>query len=92
MKNADLMFGDECSELIRKYKDGDSSHDEPLDGDEVDVLTEHIRNVINLHEGNITQEEYEDLEERASEIAQTRYCPNCKCGGCETLRFNKGDD
>ena len=36
---------------------------EPLDGDEVDVLIEHLRNRLNLINGNITQEEYDDLEE-----------------------------
>ena len=36
---------------------------EPLDGDEVDMLIEHLRNRLNLINGNITQEEYDDLEE-----------------------------
>ena len=36
---------------------------EPLDGDEVDVLIEHLRNRLNLINGNITQEEYACLEE-----------------------------
>ena len=35
---------------------------EPLDGDEVDVLIEHLRNHLNLLNGNITQTEYELLE------------------------------
>lgn len=37
---------------------------EPLDGDEVDRLTEHLRNRLNLINGNITKEEYDDLEEQ----------------------------
>lgn len=48
-------------EIIKEYKDGS---EEPLDGDEVDRLTEHLRNKINLFEGNITQEEYDELEEQ----------------------------
>lgn len=32
---------------------------EPLDGDEVDRLVEHLRNQLNLINGNITQEEYD---------------------------------
>lgn len=36
---------------------------EPLDGDEVDRLVEHLRNQLNLINGNITQEEYDKLEE-----------------------------
>jgi uncharacterized membrane protein len=46
--------------IIEKYKDGS---DEPLDGDEVDRLIEHLRNSINFIEGNITEEEYEKLED-----------------------------
>ena len=32
-------------------------------GDAVDDLTELLRNRINLHEGNVTPEEYEQQEE-----------------------------
>ena len=35
---------------------------EPLDGDEVDVLVEHLRNRLNLLNGNITQAEYDLME------------------------------
>jgi len=41
--------------IIKEFKDGDDS---PLDGDEVDVLCNFIKNNINLHEGNITFNEY----------------------------------
>jgi hypothetical protein len=41
--------------IINEYKDGDN---EPLDGDEVDRLCFIIKLKINLHEGNITEEEY----------------------------------
>lgn len=34
-----------------------------LTGDEVDVLVEHLRNRLNLLNGNITDEEYEILED-----------------------------
>jgi uncharacterized membrane protein len=44
--------------IIEEYKDGS---DEPLDGDEVDRLIDIIKAKINLHEGNITEEEYEEL-------------------------------
>jgi len=50
---------DEIREIIKEYKDGSN---EALDGDDVDNLVEHIRNRINLEEGNITQEEYDGLE------------------------------
>jgi len=43
--------------IINKYKDGS---EEPLDGDEVESLTEHIKRKINYHEGNITESEYYD--------------------------------
>ena len=44
--------------LIEEYKDGNN---EPLDGDEVDRLCEIIKAEINLNEGNITQEEYDNI-------------------------------
>lgn len=37
---------------------------EPLDGDEVDILIEHLRNRLNLLNGNITQTEYDHMENR----------------------------
>ena len=46
-------------EIIKEYKDGS---EEPLDGDEVDRLIEHLRNKINLFEGNITPQEYDKLK------------------------------
>lgn len=44
--------------IILEYKDGDT---QPLDGDEVFDLCHIIKAKINLHEGNITEEEYEQL-------------------------------
>ena len=43
--------------LIDEYRDGV----EPLDGDEVDRLCEIIKDKINLHEGNITEQEYNNI-------------------------------
>lgn len=43
--------------IIEEYRDGT----EPLDGDEVERLIDVIRAKINLHEGNITEEEYEEI-------------------------------
>jgi len=54
-----LDFKDNIENIIEIYTDGSG---EALDGDEVDVLIEHLRNRINLHQGNITDEEFEDLE------------------------------
>ena len=48
---------DQLLPLINEYKSGS---DEPLDGDEVDSLCEIIKAMINLHEGNITEEEYNE--------------------------------
>ena len=55
----ELQFQEELNQIIKKYKEGS---EEPLDGDEVDKLTEHIRNQLNLIEGNITEKEYMELE------------------------------
>ena len=43
-------------EIIEEYKEGDNT---PLDGDEVYRLTQIIKAKINLQEGNILEEEYE---------------------------------
>ena len=53
-------FENAIADIILEYKDGS---EDPLDGDDVDRLTEHLRNRLNLFEGNITDEEYEQLEE-----------------------------
>lgn len=58
-KMIELEFQEELNQIIKTYKQGE---EEPLDGDDVDRLTEHIRNQLNLIEGNITQEEYLELE------------------------------
>ena len=55
MRKMELEFGDELRAILKKYKQG---IDEPLDGDEVERLGEIIMNVLNLIEGNITEEEY----------------------------------
>lgn len=46
-------------QIISEYKDGEE--DVPLDGDEVEDLINILRTKINLHQGNITQEEYDRL-------------------------------
>lgn len=48
----------------RNFKVKGNQPYEPLDGDEVDLLVEHIRNEINLSQGNITYQEYQNLEEK----------------------------
>ena len=48
----------EIIELVR-------NKDEALDGDDVDRLVENIRNIANIHEGNITQKELNLLERYA---------------------------
>jgi len=54
-----MNFFDELIDIIKLYKDG---NEDALDGDEVDKLTEHLRNQINLIEGNITNDEFDKLE------------------------------
>lgn len=51
----------ELRDIIKLYKDGSK---EPLDGDEVDKLIRHLKNQVNLIEGNITEKEYDKLEQR----------------------------
>lgn len=45
--------------IRNEYMDGNV--DEPMDGDDVDDLVKIIKAKINLHEGNITPEEYEKI-------------------------------
>ena len=45
-------------QILEEYKDGD---EEALDGDSVDELCKIIKAKINLQEGNITDEEYNQL-------------------------------
>jgi hypothetical protein len=54
--------------IIEEYRGGEISPEddenyaiEPLNGDEVDRLCEIIKAKINLQEGNITEEEYENI-------------------------------
>lgn len=46
--------------IILEYRGGNDD-DEPLDGDDVDRLCEIIKAKINLHEGNCTEHEYEEI-------------------------------
>lgn len=61
IKNEDLQFGKQLLEILDIYTDKEWTN-ESLDGDEVDKLAEHIKNQLNLINGNITEQEYEDLE------------------------------
>ena len=51
--------------IIEEYRGGVvllvNDENEPLDGDEVDDLCKIIKAKINLHEGNITQKEYDKI-------------------------------
>lgn len=44
--------------IINEYKDGS---DKPLDGDDTERLTKIIKAMVNLHEGNITEYEYNKI-------------------------------
>lgn len=57
-----MAFEDSLTDILNDYTDYDWQS-EPLDGDEVDRLVEHIRNQLNLMNGNITEKEYLELEE-----------------------------
>ena len=51
--------------IIEEYRGGAVSfandENEPLDGDEVDDLCKIIKAKINLHEGNITEQQYNEV-------------------------------
>ena len=55
-----MEFQEELIQILNGY-DPTWSQD-PLDGDEVETLINHLRSRLNLLNGNITKEEYETLE------------------------------
>ena len=59
----DLEFGKQLLEILDIYTEKDWQN-EPLDSDEVDVLVGHIKNQLNLINGNMTTEEYNNLENK----------------------------
>ena len=61
MGNDNLEFGKQLTEILDIYTDKDW-RDEPLDSDEVDVLIGHLKNQLELMNGNITKQEYEEKE------------------------------
>lgn len=58
----ELEFESELILILNRYDE--SWVTEPLDGDEVDKLVEHLRNMLNYMNGNITHKEYMKLEEK----------------------------
>ena len=57
----ELEFENELYKILDKY--ASDWNDTPLDDFEVDRLTYHIKNQLNLINGNITYKEYIELEE-----------------------------
>ena len=56
-----MEYEKELIDILNTYSEF-TWEEEPLDGDEVDRLVEHLRNKLNLINGNITKEEYDKLE------------------------------
>lgn len=57
----ELEFENELNTILDKYTEN-SWRNEPLDDDEVNNLVKHIKNMLNLKNGNITRDEYFELE------------------------------
>lgn len=57
-----MEFEKELINILNTYTDGEWTV-EPLDGDEVDKLVETLRNKLNLLNGNITKDEYDNKME-----------------------------
>ena len=57
----ELEFEKELIEILDIYTNKDWRN-EPLDSDEVDRLVEHLKNQLDLINGNITEEEYQNKE------------------------------
>ena len=56
----ELEFEKELMSILDKYDN--EWNDEPLNSDDVDVLVEHLRNQLDLINGNITNKEYLERE------------------------------
>ena len=56
-----MEFEKQLLEILDIYTEKDWKN-EPLDSDEVDKLVEHLRNQLDLINGNITDEEYREKE------------------------------
>lgn len=59
---AELEFESELILILNRYDASWAT--EPLDSDEVDRLVEHLKNMLNYMNGNITYKEYMKLEEK----------------------------
>lgn len=62
MEFKNLEFGEELIKILDIYTEKDWRN-EPLDSDEVDRLVKHLKNRLELINGNITNEEYNLLEQ-----------------------------
>ena len=62
MNRENLQFEKQLIEILNIYTDNEWEN-EPLDKDEVDNLIKHLKNQLNLLNGNITKQEYEEVEE-----------------------------
>ena len=58
-----MEFEKQLLEILDIYTEKDWRN-EPLDSDEVDKLVEHLRNQLDLINGNITDEEYREKENK----------------------------
>ncbi len=63
----ELEFDEELGRILDKYSEN-GWKDEPLDGDEVETLVEHLRNQLNYMNGNITYNEYIEMEEVGNSV------------------------
>ena len=61
----ELEFESELTEILNKYDK--TWKQEPLNSDEVEILTGHLRNQLDLINGNITNKEYLEREEKVDE-------------------------
>ena len=59
--NINLQFADELTKILDIYTEEEWSK-EPLDSDEVEILVKHLKNQLDLINGNITNDEYKKLE------------------------------
>jgi hypothetical protein len=61
MEEKDLEFGKQLIEILDIYTDKEWRN-EPLDSDEVYLLAEHLKNQLDLINGNLTKAEYLSID------------------------------
>jgi len=65
-------------ELIQSWKKRNDLKDDPMDGDDVEDFINEVKDYANLHQGNMSEVEYQMLQECNGDASYELECPACK--------------